>query len=123
MVLKFKKDLNIPDEKLNVNGGAIAMGHPLGATGAMIIGTWSTSSSAATGAARWPRCASAAAWASRPSSSGFESMAENMIEWDKDDDGIVTLTMDDPTGSANTMNEQYSASLHDAVERLEAEKE
>ena len=39
VVLKFQKDLNIPDEKLNVNGGAIAMGHPLGATGAMIAGT------------------------------------------------------------------------------------
>jgi acetyl-CoA C-acetyltransferase len=39
VVLKFQKDLNIPDEKLNVNGGAIAMGHPLGATGAMITGT------------------------------------------------------------------------------------
>jgi acetyl-CoA C-acetyltransferase len=39
VVLKFQKDLSIPDEKLNVNGGAIAMGHPLGATGAMIAGT------------------------------------------------------------------------------------
>jgi acetyl-CoA C-acetyltransferase len=39
VVLKFQKDLHIPDEKLNVNGGAIAMGHPLGATGAMILGT------------------------------------------------------------------------------------
>ncbi|MFY2861984.1 acetyl-CoA C-acetyltransferase [Mycobacterium sp. THU-M104] len=39
VVLKFQKDLNIPDEKLNVNGGAIAMGHPLGATGAMLVGT------------------------------------------------------------------------------------
>jgi acetyl-CoA C-acetyltransferase len=39
VVLKFQKDLNIPDEKLNVNGGAIAFGHPLGATGAMITGT------------------------------------------------------------------------------------
>ncbi|MGD9619604.1 MAG: acetyl-CoA C-acetyltransferase [Mycolicibacterium sp.] len=39
VVLKFQKDLKIPDEKLNVNGGAIAMGHPLGATGAMIAGT------------------------------------------------------------------------------------
>jgi acetyl-CoA C-acetyltransferase len=39
VVLKFQRDLNIPDEKLNVNGGAIAMGHPLGATGAMIMGT------------------------------------------------------------------------------------
>jgi acetyl-CoA C-acetyltransferase len=39
VVLKFQKDLAIPDEKLNVNGGAIAMGHPLGATGAMLVGT------------------------------------------------------------------------------------
>ena len=39
VVLKYQKDLCIPDEKLNVNGGAIAMGHPLGATGAMILGT------------------------------------------------------------------------------------
>ncbi|WP_020420441.1 acetyl-CoA C-acetyltransferase [Amycolatopsis sp. ATCC 39116] len=39
VVLKWMKDLKLPDEKVNVNGGAIAMGHPLGATGAMILGT------------------------------------------------------------------------------------
>lgn len=39
VVLRFQKDMNIPDEKLNPNGGAIAMGHPLGATGAMILGS------------------------------------------------------------------------------------
>ncbi|WP_158887030.1 acetyl-CoA C-acetyltransferase [Amycolatopsis anabasis] len=39
VVLKWIKDLKIPEEKVNVNGGAIAMGHPLGATGAMILGT------------------------------------------------------------------------------------
>ncbi|MBG6096863.1 acetyl-CoA C-acetyltransferase [Nocardioides luteus] len=39
VALKWQKDFNIPDEVLNVNGGAIAMGHPLGATGAMILGT------------------------------------------------------------------------------------
>jgi acetyl-CoA C-acetyltransferase len=38
-VLKFQRELNIDDDKLNVNGGAIAMGHPLGATGAMLVGT------------------------------------------------------------------------------------
>lgn len=38
-VLRLQRDLDVPDEKLNVNGGAIAMGHPLGATGAMILGT------------------------------------------------------------------------------------
>jgi len=39
VVMKWEKDLNIPHSKVNVNGGAIAMGHPLGATGAMILGT------------------------------------------------------------------------------------
>lgn len=37
--LRFMRDMGIPDEIVNVNGGAIAMGHPLGATGAMILGT------------------------------------------------------------------------------------
>lgn len=37
--LKFMKEFGVPHEKVNVNGGAIAMGHPLGATGAMILGT------------------------------------------------------------------------------------
>ncbi|WP_179473192.1 3-hydroxyacyl-CoA dehydrogenase NAD-binding domain-containing protein [Mycolicibacterium vinylchloridicum] len=50
-------------------------------------------------------------------------MAENTIAWDKDADGIVTLTMDDPTGSSNVMNEHYKESMHKAVERLVAEKD
>ena len=37
--MKFMKEFNVPHEKVNVNGGAIALGHPLGATGAMILGT------------------------------------------------------------------------------------
>ena len=39
VVLRFMDTLNIDHSKVNVNGGAIAMGHPLGATGAMIMGT------------------------------------------------------------------------------------
>ena len=39
VVLRYMQALNIPHDKINVNGGAIAMGHPLGATGAMILGT------------------------------------------------------------------------------------
>ena len=38
VVLRYMQALDIPHDKLNVNGGAIAMGHPLGATGAMILG-------------------------------------------------------------------------------------
>lgn len=50
-------------------------------------------------------------------------MADNTIQWDKDADGIVTLTMDDPSGSANVMNEAYIESMGKAVERLVAEKD
>jgi 3-hydroxyacyl-CoA dehydrogenase/enoyl-CoA hydratase/3-hydroxybutyryl-CoA epimerase len=50
-------------------------------------------------------------------------MTENTIQWDKDADGIVILTLDDPTGSANVMNEHYVQSMHDTVDRLVAEQD
>jgi len=39
VVLRFMDEMQVPEDKVNVNGGSIAMGHPLGATGAMILGT------------------------------------------------------------------------------------
>jgi acetyl-CoA C-acetyltransferase len=39
VVLRFMEKMNAPHDKLNVNGGAIALGHPVGATGAMLLGT------------------------------------------------------------------------------------
>ena len=39
VVLRYAKDMDLPLDKVNVNGGAIAMGHPLGATGGMLLGT------------------------------------------------------------------------------------
>jgi acetyl-CoA C-acetyltransferase len=39
VVLRFMQQLDVPHEQINVNGGAIALGHPLGATGAMVLGT------------------------------------------------------------------------------------
>ncbi|CAN5229885.1 acetyl-CoA C-acetyltransferase [soil metagenome] len=39
VVMRFMRDMDVPHDKVNVNGGAIALGHPLGATGAMILGT------------------------------------------------------------------------------------
>jgi len=39
VVLRYQHLMDIPDDKINVNGGAIALGHPIGATGAMILGT------------------------------------------------------------------------------------
>src|SRR3954463_2910086 len=45
------------------------------------------------------------------------------IRWEQDDDGIVTLILDDPNQSANTMNADYGESIRETVDRLEAEKE
>lgn len=39
VVLRFMRVMDLPHDRINVNGGAIAMGHPLGATGAMLLGT------------------------------------------------------------------------------------
>jgi 3-hydroxyacyl-CoA dehydrogenase/enoyl-CoA hydratase/3-hydroxybutyryl-CoA epimerase len=50
------------------------------------------------------------------------SETTNTIQWDRDADGIVVLTLDDPNQSANTMNEAYKTSMAAAVDRLEAEK-
>src|SRR5262245_17356699 len=44
------------------------------------------------------------------------------VRYDRDSEGIVTLTLDDPTASANTMNELYQRSMHAAVDRLYDER-
>jgi 3-hydroxyacyl-CoA dehydrogenase / enoyl-CoA hydratase / 3-hydroxybutyryl-CoA epimerase len=50
-------------------------------------------------------------------------MATDTIRWERDADGVVVLTLDDPNQSANTMNADYAASMKATVERLEAEKD
>ena len=39
VVLRFMREMNVPERRVNVNGGSIALGHPLGATGCMLLGT------------------------------------------------------------------------------------
>jgi 3-hydroxyacyl-CoA dehydrogenase/enoyl-CoA hydratase/3-hydroxybutyryl-CoA epimerase len=46
-----------------------------------------------------------------------------MIRWDSDADGIVTLTMDDPGRSTNTMTDRYVTSMGETLDRLEAERD
>ena len=46
----------------------------------------------------------------------------DVITYDKDADGVVTLTLDDPNARANTMTDDFRASLSDVVDRLEAEQ-
>ncbi len=50
-------------------------------------------------------------------------MTDNIIGWEKDADGVVVLTIDDPSQGANTMNDAYLASMNATVDRLEAEKD
>ncbi|NMO02423.1 3-hydroxyacyl-CoA dehydrogenase [Gordonia sp. TBRC 11910] len=50
-------------------------------------------------------------------------MSDNMIAWDKGDDGIVVLTMDDKAQGANTMNDTFMTSIAEIVDRLEAERD
>ncbi|GAA4796082.1 3-hydroxyacyl-CoA dehydrogenase NAD-binding domain-containing protein [Actinomycetospora chlora] len=50
-------------------------------------------------------------------------MSENMFRWEADADGIVTLTMDDPDASANTMNQRFGEDLAATLDRLEREKD
>ncbi|MFF0541669.1 3-hydroxyacyl-CoA dehydrogenase NAD-binding domain-containing protein [Nocardia thailandica] len=50
-------------------------------------------------------------------------MSDNIIGWEKDADGVVVLTIDDPAQGANTMNDAYITSMKATVDRLEAEKD
>lgn len=59
---------------------------------------------------------------SRPNGAAASASAD-AVRWDRDADGIVVLTLDDPTASANTMNARYVASMDAAVERLERERD
>ena len=63
--LAVNKDMGWDPTNVNVNGGAIAIGHPIGASGARVFMTLLTKCSAATPRRASRRCASAAAWASR----------------------------------------------------------
>jgi 3-hydroxyacyl-CoA dehydrogenase / enoyl-CoA hydratase / 3-hydroxybutyryl-CoA epimerase len=45
------------------------------------------------------------------------------IRWEQDSDGVVVLTLDDPSSSANTMNEAFMTSFRETIDRLEAEKD
>ena len=52
-----------------------------------------------------------------------ESTVQSAVRYDRDADGIVTLTLDDPTASANTMNDLYRDAMVAAVNRLYADLE
>jgi acetyl-CoA C-acetyltransferase len=73
VVLRFMDVMNVPHDKMNVNGGAIAMGHPLGATGAMILGTVLDELERRNLATGLATLCVGAAWAPPPSSNASEA--------------------------------------------------
>lgn len=73
VVMKFMKDMGVPEEKVNVNGGSIAMGHPWAPPVAPSSAPCSTSWRSASCATASPPCVSAAAWVSQRSLSAFEA--------------------------------------------------
>jgi 3-hydroxyacyl-CoA dehydrogenase/enoyl-CoA hydratase/3-hydroxybutyryl-CoA epimerase len=50
-------------------------------------------------------------------------MTEKAVRWEKDADGVVTVTLDDPGRGANTMNDRYKAAMGECVDALVADKE
>ena len=122
VVLRFVKDMDVDIDKVNVNGGAIAMGHPLGATGGMILGTLIDELERTEQALR-PGHAVHRRRHGHRDDRGAHLMSDSTIRYEKDADGVVILTLDDPNQSANTMNEAYKASMAATVDRLEAEKD
>ena len=125
VVLRFVRDMGLDMEKVNVNGGAIAMGHPLGATGGMILGTLIDELHRTGGRyGLGTLCVGGGM--------GIATVVEAHLSHEpsprpsagsRTSDGIVVLTLDDPNQSANTMNAAYKASMGATVDRLEAEKD
>ena len=70
--LQTMRTLDLDPAKVNVNGGAIALGHPIGATGSMLIQTALDELERRDLSRRSSRCARAAAWAPPPSSNVFD---------------------------------------------------
>ena len=60
------RELKFDMDKVNVNGGAVALGHPIGASGARILVTLLYALKHRDKKLVWPRCASAAAWVLQP---------------------------------------------------------
>jgi hypothetical protein len=131
VAMRFMKDMGIKDDIVNVNGGSIAMGHPLGATGCHDRADRAGRAGASRPQAR-PVHLVRRRWhgyrhhhrtrLSPTREFGELNMTQTAIRWEKDADNIVTLTLDDPTQSANTMNELYQKSMAETVARLQAEK-
>ena len=123
--MKTARDLGVSLDRVNVNGGAIAMGHPLGATGAIILARRWTSWSAPANPRPWPPQCVGAAWASPPSSNVFEQRRtmtqHNSVTFTVDADGIGLVTFDQPGRAMNVLTPELLGGFATLLDRLEQE--
>lgn len=129
--MRYMKDMGISHEITNVNGGAIAMGHPLGATGAMILGTLIDElerreqryglATLCVGGGMGIATIVERIWT--VSNQTAASDQQKAVRWEKGADGIAIVTLDDPSSSANTMNDAYKAAMGEVVDQLVAAKD
>ncbi len=124
MVLRYIQAFDLDPDKVNPNGGAIALGHPLGATGAMILGPLSTNWSARTRISPSSRFASAPAWAPPPSSNASdpgETMNLTQFRLETDADGIALVTWDVAGKSMNLIDATMMSELEQLVDATTAD--
>ena len=102
--MRFMKELGVPHEKVNVNGGAIAMGHPLGATGAMLVGTLLDELERRKLQARPGHAVRRRRHGHRDDRRArLTSAAMETLRYELAADGIATITFDAPDAAVNTM--------------------
>ena len=99
VVLRFVKDMGLDMEKVNVNGGAIAMGHPLGATGGMILGTLDRRAAPHRRPLRPRHALRRRRHGHRDRRGGASDGRATRSAGSDADDGIVVLVLDDPNQS------------------------
>ena len=104
--MRFMKEIGVPHEKVNVNGGAIAMGHPLGATGAMLVGTLLDELERRKLQARPGHAVRRRRHGHRDDRRARLSAGTRWktLRYELADDGIATLTFDAPGSPVNTMS-------------------
>ena len=123
VVMRFINEMKVDPAKVNVNGGAIAMGHPLGATGAMILGTLLDELERQGKSGVWLHFVWVAVWASQPLLNWYKEKNNERNSISKNEDNIVILTFDSPNQSANTMNADFRTALDEVVAQLQADED
>ena len=118
--MRFMREMGVPHEKVNVNGGAIALGHPLGATGAMLLGTLLDELERRQLQARPGHAVRRRRHGHRDHHRDGSELACRRIRYDLDADGIATITFDEPGSPVNTMTLQWQADLAEAVDTRRA---